>query len=134
SVMPRTTTILIALAATISTAALALAIGPRPITTATQRTGDPTLAALIAEHAPPGSRNISAFTIRDGQTTFAGLGSDEHTEFEIGSITKTFTADLLTQAIDRGELTLDTTVGEIIDATGSEITDVTLKELATHTS
>lgn len=135
--MRRTTTILTivaALTATIATAALALAIGPRPITTATRHTGDPTLAAILAEHAPPGSRNISAFILRDGQATFAGLGSDEHTEFEIGSITKTFTADLLAQAIDLGELTLDTTVGEIIEATGSEINDVTLEELATHTS
>ena len=132
--MTRTTIVFIALAAAITTAALALAIGPRNINTATQHTGDPTLAAVIAEHAPPGSRNISAFILRDGQATFAGLGSDEHTEFEIGSITKTFTADLLTRAVDRGELALDTTVGEIIDAAGSEINDVTLEELATHTS
>ena len=135
--MRRTTTILTivaALTAAIATATLALAIGPKPITTATRHTGDPTLAAILAEHAPPGSRNISAFILLDGQTTFAGLGSDEHTEFEIGSITKTFTADLLTRAVDRGELTLDTTVGEIIEATGSEINDVTLEELATHTS
>lgn len=129
-----TLTIATALTATIATAALALAIGPKHITTATRHTGDPALATIIAEHAPPGSRNISAFILQNGQATFAGLGSDEHTEFEIGSITKTFTAELLTRAVERQELTLDTTVGEIIETTGAEITDVTLKELATHTS
>lgn len=132
--MHRSTVILTALAVTIVTATLAVAIGPRHISTATRHTGDPALAAAIAEHAPPGSRNISGFIIQDGQTTFAGLGSDEHTEFEIGSLTKTFTADLLTRAVNRGELTLNTTVGEIIDATDTEINDVTLGELATHTS
>ena len=65
---------------------------------------------------------------------FAGLGADENTEFEIGSVSKTFTAELLRQAVERGEVTLDTTVGEILDDADMSTSDITLKELATHTS
>lgn len=120
--------------AMVITAALALLIGPQPIHTATTKTGNPELAELVAEHAPPASRNISTFTYNEGQPTFAGLGADENTEFEIGSITKTFTAELLDNAVQRGDLSLDTTVGEIIDIPGAAAADITMEELATHRS
>lgn len=124
----------IAVIAVMATAALAMAIGPKPISLATDKTGESELADLLEEHAPRASRNIAAFTHREGQSTFAGLGADEHTEFEIGSITKTFTAELLSNALHRGDLTLDTTVGEIFDIPGAEAEDITMEELATHTS
>ncbi|AWB82079.1 serine hydrolase [Corynebacterium yudongzhengii] len=99
------------------------------MTPSSEHTGDPELAAQIAEHAKTGNHHIAAFTIADGETTFAGLGADEHEEFEIGSVTKTFTAGILAE---RG--LEDTTVGEIIDASGSKLADVSLRELADHTS
>lgn len=114
---------------------LGVALGPRPIALADdQPTGNPELAHTLADRAPRGTHTVSAFTIKNGETTFAGLGADEHTEFEIGSITKTFTAELLAGAVERGDLTLGTTVGEIIDAGDAPVADVTLEELATHTS
>ena len=36
--------------------------------------------------------------------------------------------------MERGEVTLDTTVGEILDDADMSTSDITLKELATHTS
>lgn len=128
------TTIALAVAAVVVTAAVAITLGPKPISISTNRTGSDNLAGVLQDNAPRGSRNIAAFIHRDGQTTFAGLGADEHTEFEIGSITKTFTAELLTNAVERGDLTLDTTVGDIIDVPGSDVEDVSMEELATHTS
>ncbi|NLA54706.1 MAG: beta-lactamase family protein [Corynebacterium humireducens] len=122
---PLIAAVLVGLAVT----ALAVLLGPDRITPSPERTGAPALAARLSELATTGHHRLAAFTIADGQTTFAGLGADEHDEFEIGSVTKTFTAGILA---DRG--LEETTVGEIIDAAGSELDDVTLRELADHTS
>jgi CubicO group peptidase (beta-lactamase class C family) len=71
----------------------------------------------------------------DGNTvTYANFGSDEHTEYEIGSITKTFTAVLLSDAIGRGEVTADTTIGSLLPLGTAPVADVTLAELASHRS
>lgn len=113
---------------------VALMLGPRPPAVSTQRNGDPQLSAHLAELAETGHRNLGAFTIVDGETTYAGLGADEHTEFEIGSVTKTFTAEILRNQIAAGRVSLDTQVGEIIDAGNAPVADVTLGELADHTS
>jgi CubicO group peptidase (beta-lactamase class C family) len=51
------------------------------------------------------------------------------TWFEIGSVTKVFTATLLADALQRGTVTLDTTVGAPFAPR-----QVTLRQLATHTS
>lgn len=126
------TAVLAALALII--AVLALVSGPRQVEVATTRTGDPELAARINELAEPGHHRLSTVVIRDGQATFAGLGMDENSEVEIGSITKTFTAEILANQIEAGRVNADTTVGEIIDAGGAEVGDVTLVELADHTS
>src|SRR5699024_5990606 len=82
------------------------------------RQGPPTGAAeLMAElQQALGSQHwqhIAAARIDGDEVTFAGTGADERTEFEIGSITKTFTAALFADAIDRGEVDPDTRLGEV---------------------
>lgn len=118
----------------VAVTALLLWLGPRPITPAERPTGDPAQAARIAGHVTPGHRNVSTFLLEDGTVTFAGLGADEHTEFEIGSVTKTFTAEIMANQIAAGRISEGTTVGDIIDAGDSGLADVTLRELADHTS
>lgn len=106
------------------------------------QTGDQRLAGLLTASAAKAGedvyplRNIAAFVLEDGQTRFAGLGADEHTEFEIASVTKTFTADLLEQAIELGEATPDTTVEDVLGerVRGAAVSTVTSAELANHTS
>lgn len=132
--MNTTTALAIAVVVGLAVTAAALVLGPDRLTPSDERTGDEALAARLAEHAETGHRNIGAFTIAGDEVTFAGLGADEHTEFEIGSVTKTFTAQILTNQIEAGRVTLDTTVGEIIDAGDAAVADVTLRELADHTS
>ncbi|RSZ66133.1 class A beta-lactamase-related serine hydrolase [Corynebacterium hylobatis] len=115
-------------------AALALVAGPRQVAVATERTGDPGLATRLTELAEPGHHRLSTFLIEDGRVTYAGLGMDEHSEVEIGSLTKTFTAEILANQIEAGRVSAGTTVGEIIDAGDAPVGDVTLAELADHTS
>jgi len=82
-----------------------------------------------------GGLNRVALAFLDGDVTrFAGIGADEMTVFEIGSVSKTFCGAVLMDMVASGEVALDTTVGELVDASGSELADVTLRELASHTS
>ena len=106
------------------------------------QTGDRRLAGVLAALAAEAGdnayplHNIATFVFEDGKALFAGLGADEHTEFEIGSVTKTFNADLLEHAIELGEATPGTTVEEVFGerVSGTPVSPVTLEELANHTS
>jgi CubicO group peptidase (beta-lactamase class C family) len=97
-------------------------------------TGD---AALAARARPllHGALDHASIAVVDGSTvTYAHFGANEHTQYEIGSLTKTFTALLLADAIRRGEVTADTKVGALLPLDGVPIADVTLAELASHRS
>ena len=111
-----------------------LIVGPQRIALADENTGDEELAQKIRDNSSTAQNQITSFTLRNGEVTFAGLGADENTEVEIGSVTKTFTTELLRQQVESGDIELETTVGDIIDVEGSEIADVTMVELANHTS
>ena len=76
-------------------AALMLSTGPRDISVASEHTGDTEISSALEHLAENGHHNLAAFTYDDGEARFGGLGADEHTEFEIGSITKTFNAELV---------------------------------------
>jgi CubicO group peptidase (beta-lactamase class C family) len=84
------------------------------------------------------SRSLAAAVIdmRAGPTTrLAFIGADAATRFEIGSITKALTCMLLADAVERGEITLDTEVGEVIGTSaGTDFGSITVKELCTQTS
>ncbi|MGB7497245.1 MAG: serine hydrolase domain-containing protein [Candidatus Acidiferrum sp.] len=59
---------------------------------------------------------------------------DDQTLFEIGSITKLFTAAALADAVARGALALDDPLSKFLPLPPDSIGDRTLKQLATHTS
>lgn len=128
--------LLAGIAAGLAVTAVLVAVGPRPLNPSGQATGDADLAEVLTAHAGRGHHELAAMTLADGQARFAGLGADERTEAEIGSVTKTFTAELMRQLIEEGVVTEETTVAEILPdrAAGSPIADVTLRELADHTS
>lgn len=116
--------------------------GPRPACLGSP-TGDDDLVDLLRPHLD-GQHHVACALIEDGHPRFAGFGADEHTEFEIGSISKTFTAALLMDAVCRGELALKDTVGDLLAAHGphdlaaraedARIADRTLTQLASHTA
>jgi CubicO group peptidase (beta-lactamase class C family) len=107
---------------------------PSPPSLSTAVTGD---AALAARARPllQGALDQVSIAVIDGSTvTYAHFGADEHTQYEIGSLTKTFTALLLADAIARGEVTAETKVGALLPLDGAPVADVTLAELASHRS
>jgi len=90
---------------------------------------------------------VTAMRLEDGKATYFGGGSlapgtdtvpDEATQFEIGSITKAFTNLLLAEMVERDRVSYDTTIGELLgndfEFANGAIADITLLQLATHTS
>ena len=120
--------------AAVATAAALLTAGPRPIPLATERTGDGEIAGALAEHATRGEHELAAFVYDNGTARFGGLGADENTEMEIGSVTKTFNAELLRQQIAEGRISLDTRIGELVDIGAAPAADIRIGELVNHTS
>jgi serine-type D-Ala-D-Ala carboxypeptidase/endopeptidase len=59
---------------------------------------------------------------------------DDQTLFEIGSITKVFTAAALADAVERGSLSLEDPLAKYLALPDGGVGDRTLKELVTHTS
>ncbi len=120
--------------AAVATAAALLAAGPRPIPLATEHTGDEAVAGALAEHATRGEHELSAFVYDGGTVRFGGLGADENAEMEIGSVTKTFNAELLRQQIAEGRISLDTRIGDLLDIGAAPAADIRMEELVNHTS
>ncbi|MFD1542753.1 serine hydrolase domain-containing protein [Nonomuraea guangzhouensis] len=102
------------------------------------------LAELIAEHEVPGA--ALAYLHRGEVHEFAAgtLNKDTGVEatpdslFQIGSVTKVWTATLLMRQVERGRLTLDTPVAEVLPefrVADPEVTKaVTVRHLLSHTS
>jgi D-alanyl-D-alanine-carboxypeptidase/D-alanyl-D-alanine-endopeptidase len=90
---------------------------------------------------------IVAGVIGDGEQRVVGYGRfsqhdaripDRHTAFEIGSITKVYTAILLADMVERGEVMLDEPVQQLLPGNPPvpkrNGRSITLHDLATHTS
>lgn len=94
--------------------------------------GAPAVIAVVIERNPaPGSSRRSVYTYG----SLDGRSLNEDTLFEIGSITKVFTSLLLADMVRRGELRLDTTIGELTDTElDANVASITLQELSRHTS
>lgn len=124
----------VALALAALVALLGVLARPSPPSLSTMVTGDVVLAARSRPLLAGALDHVSIAVVDGSTTTYAGFGADEHTEYEIGSLTKTFTAVLLADAIRRGEVTADTKVGALLPLGDVPLADVTLAELASHRS
>ena len=135
----RRTVLTAAVPAAAAVVGLTALTAPRPASLG-EPAGDEQLTDALAPHLG-GHRRVAAILVEDGQSRLAGFGTGEgaeleSSEFEIDSVSKTFTGALLAVAVERGELATETTVAEVLgaEAEGSAIADVILAELATHSS
>ena len=123
--------------ALLCTAALATAAHALPDDAAVE-------ALLLQRIAEKRAVGMAAILIEKGATRIVTAGAaraegpaiDADTEFEIGSVTKTFTALLLADAVVRGKAALDDPVTKYVAAPGlsRDGKTVTLGQLATHSS
>lgn len=110
-------------------------------TSATATSGDPQ-AVLESWRADYGAPGALALVVGDGEEWFGVSGSadlagspiDASTRFRIASITKPVAAALVLDAVARGELTLESDVGEILPGTLHDDQPVTVRMLLSHTS
>ncbi len=110
--------------------------------------GDPDLAARTRAVLGEGTglRSVVVAEVTKSSIRWAGLGNaedgrrpgappDDHTGYELGSITKTFTAALFADAIERGEVrATDTLATHLPELRGTPAGGVTLGALAQHRS
>ncbi len=110
---------------------------------------DPAFIAKAALGAERGTLVVG--TLRNGKPAYGAAynpeppsppraiepNSAEQPMFEIGSITKVFTGLLLAQAVERGDLKLDDTVGKLlagkVEGLSAPVASVMLRQLVTHT-
>ncbi|SMX83689.1 CubicO group peptidase, beta-lactamase class C family [Brevibacterium sp. 239c] len=126
---------IIAIIAAVVAAALLLLITPLPRGFQGEPTGDATLVSEVENVL--GSKHwhhVSAAKIDGDDVTWGGVGADENTEFEIGSITKTFTAALFADAINRGEIDKDIRLGDVWPDLDGDVAEVTLASIAMQRS
>lgn len=87
------------------------------------------LAPLVSQRAVP---SAGYAVVRDGHATVGGFGGAEpRTIFEIGSLTKVFTALLLADMAERGQVRLSDPAARYLPGAAGP---VTLADLATHTA
>lgn len=99
---------------------------------------DQYLHEIVAADAPPAAV-LAAITSTQTVITYSGHPRpDEHTTFELGSITKTFTALLLADMVHRGEVAYHDPISAYLPTIAVPCDElaasVTLIQLATHTS
>ena len=105
---------------------------------ATPPRGDAELSAglhVLAERRPKRVAVAAIDLSTSPRVRFSFIDAEGSTRFEIGSITKGLTAMLLADSVGRGEISLDTEVGDVLPGTdGAEAGSIAVTELCTHTS
>ena len=82
-------------------------------------------------------QGIAILTKKEGRTETLSLGAhnlNKTSVFNIGSATKTFTAILILQEIEKGNLTLSDSIGGFLTPIKNVPSSLTIKELLAHES
>jgi CubicO group peptidase (beta-lactamase class C family) len=104
-------------------------------TTQVEPVADPAqdeLEAQIAQEFDSERELVAVAVIDGGDVRTAYQGADADTVFEVASITKGMTGELLAIAIERGEVAADDPLGEHLPLGDAPVASITLAELATH--
>jgi CubicO group peptidase (beta-lactamase class C family) len=107
---------------------------PSTKTAASTSSGDEELLDLIRPSFIDSSDRAAVAVIEGGEVRTAFIDADDTTVFEIGSITKVFTGELLAEAVERGEVELTDALGEHLDLGDAPVASVNLRDLAAHRS
>lgn len=97
--------------------------------------GDGALGQTVLDHLRSGAGfdTLAVIRLDPAGERQVRIGPDQGTHWELGSITETFTAHVLADAVERGEVSLtDPLARSLPELAGSEVGGVTLGELATH--
>lgn len=131
---PRRTVLAAGIPALLALGAAGALGAPRPARLGAP-TGDAALTDALAPHLT-GHRRVAVALLDGEDVRFGGFGADEQREFEIGSVSKTFSGALVMAAIADGVLALESTVADVLgdEAHGSAIADTAIRQLVTHTS
>lgn len=109
--------------------------GTGSIDESTRAEGDAELATTVLELIPEqGVYALSVAEVTPEGTRIATLGAPLDGAFEIGSVSKPMAGMLYTDAVERGEVTPDTTLGEVFELGEAAAADITLEELSQHRS
>lgn len=91
----------------------------------------------------PEKTEFSVAVIKNGKTTFYGYRNEgskvqkvdnKNSLFEIGSVTKVFTASLLAQEVANGKVNLEDNLHKFLPDLDAEMAKISLNQLATHSS
>lgn len=97
--------------------------------------GDPELAvAALNRLSTQGIYALSIAEVTPEKTRIATVGAPIDGAFEIGSVTKPMTGMLYADAVERGEVSPETTLGEIFDLEDAESSSISLAGLSQHRS
>ena len=106
--------------------------GFRPLTA--EVSGDKALVAFLTPLLKGAHGHVAAALITPDGVRYGLWGADYARQYEIGSLTKTMTASLLIDAIQRVEVTPTTRGGELVPELVGPARDITLEELVSHRS
>jgi len=97
-------------------------------------TGDEELLEFARQHFTDARDRVAMAVIDGDDVRTAFVTADSSTMFELGFASRALTGELLAQAIQRGEVALDDTLGAHMAMGDSPLATLTLRQLATHHS
>jgi CubicO group peptidase (beta-lactamase class C family) len=100
----------------------------------TAGTSDAALGARLRERVGRRHPVIAAATVTAGAVSTATVGADPDADFEIGSISKGFTGLLYVDALERGEVGPESTLGDLLPLGTSAAAALPLSAVSTHSS
>ena len=126
-------TVLVVAACAVVALVLAVVWRPAPTRLPAATIGDASLGQLGRQVIGDDRPGLAVACVTPGSIRTVVMGAGPTDRFEIGSMSKGLTGLLLADMIERNEVRADTRAGTLLPVTGS-LADVTLSQLATHTS
>lgn len=95
---------------------------------------DQHLVTMVGDRLGPRHPVFAAAVVTPSEVTVAAQGADVGADFEIASVSKAITGLLYVDALARGEIHPDTTLGQVLPLGDAPAAAVTLASISTHRS